>query len=519
MNKFKFPMFRAGDVSGLTYAIAGNVINYIIVIATLKYVLSWPDALIFGKVIPGMSIGLMLSGIYYSYMAYKLAKKENRTDVTALPSGVSTPAMFVYLYGIVMPLNYALGDPELVWRAAVAATFLGGAIEACGSFLGPALRKLLPRAALLGTVAGIALVWMANKGMFDVYADPVLGLPILIIAVVGLIGGYVFPKKIPALLVSVVGGVIYAALLGRVQPDFSTFAFNLPNPIAGLGNIFQGFGYIVPFLSVIIPIEIYNFIETMDNVEGAIAAGDHYNVREAQIADGACTMISAMFGGIIPNTVWLGHAGLKKSEAGIGYSWIAGIVLGLCGIIGAFGLINSIIPPAITAMTFLWCSLIIVSQAYKESIPFKHTAAVTMAIIPHIADYAYTEITGALGAVGFFEVTPEISQALIDNGVMWSGVAELKYGAILTGMLWAGATAFIIDKRLDKAAWVFIAAAVLSGLGFIHSPQLVIDFSTWTVDLSGVSKFFFAYLITAVACFIFHYVKGLVTAPKDFDYV
>ena len=49
---------------------------------------------------------------------------------------------------------------------------------------------------------------------------------------------------------------------------------------------------------------------------------------------GICTMIYALCGGVVPNTVWLGHAGLKKSNAGIGYSLVSGIVLGAAGIFG-----------------------------------------------------------------------------------------------------------------------------------------------------------------------------------------
>ena len=74
----------------------------------------------------------------------------------------------------------------------------------------------------------------------------------------------------------------------------------------------NGFAIVAPYLTIVIPVEIYNFIETMDNVEAANAAGDNYNVRETQFADGICTMISALCGGVVPNTVWLGHAGLKN---------------------------------------------------------------------------------------------------------------------------------------------------------------------------------------------------------------
>ena len=117
-NKTLVPWFRRGDVGGIAYAVTNNIVNYLIVIATLSGVLGWPDEIVFGYVIPGMSVGLLLSGLYYAFMARRLYKKEGRSDVTALPSGVSTPAMFVMLYGVVMPLSYAVEDPQMAWSAA-----------------------------------------------------------------------------------------------------------------------------------------------------------------------------------------------------------------------------------------------------------------------------------------------------------------------------------------------------------------------------------------------------------------
>ena len=166
-QKTLVPWFQRGDIGGMTYSITNNIVNYLIVIATLSGVLEWPDKIVYGYVIPGMSIGLLCSGVYYAYMGRRLSKKEGRADVTALPSGVSTPAMFVMLYGVIMPLHYALNDAELAWSAAVAACFIGGAVEFLGGFIGPWMKKKLPRAALLGTVAGIGFIWMATQGVFD----------------------------------------------------------------------------------------------------------------------------------------------------------------------------------------------------------------------------------------------------------------------------------------------------------------------------------------------------------------
>ena len=293
----------------------------------------------------------------------------------------------------------------------------------------------------------------------------------------------------------------------------------MPNPVNGIQQLINGFAVVAPYLTVVIPVSIYNFIETMDNVEGANAAGDNYNVRETQFADGCCTMISAIFGGVIPNTVWLGHAGLKKSGAGIGYSLIAGLVLGAAGIFGLFSFLDNLVPAAVCAVTFLWCAVVMVAQAFKDN-PVKHYAAVGIAMIPPVADYLYTQITGAAGLAGYStEVladgtagyNAEVTQMILDAGVMWNGVPCVKAGAVIIGILLGTITVFIIEKQLLKVGVVCLAGAVLACFGFIHSAQL---------GFNPDSPFAIAYLIAAVLAFILHtgrnsWFKG----PDHFDYV
>jgi AGZA family xanthine/uracil permease-like MFS transporter len=513
------PFFRRGDIGGLTYLVSNNIVNYLIVIATLTNVTGWPASLVYGKVIPGMSIGLLAGCLYYAYMGYKLSKKEGRIDVTALPSGVSTPAMFVILFGVVVPLHYAIGNPMIEWGAAVAACFTGGLVESLGGIIGPFIKKKVPRAALLGTVAGIGFIWMATQGVFDVFSDPMVGMPIMVLAMIGVFGGYFFPKRIPPFVIAIVGGIIYAFILGRTSIDFSNIGFYFPNPVSTMQALLSGFAVMAPYLTIIIPIEIYNFVETMDNVESANAAGDNYNIREAQFTDGICTMISAVFGGVVPNTVWLGHAGLKKTEAGIGYSIISGIVLGLAGIFGLFSFLSALVPPAVCAITYLWCAVIMTSQAYRAC-ERKHFAAIGIAMVPPVADYLFTQVTGAAAVAGVWTETletglsgynAEITRLLLDNGVMWNGVPAVKAGAIIIGIILGTAVVFIIDKRLDKAALIFLCGAALSLFGFIHSAAL---------GLYVTSPFMFAYIIAAALCFILHIGRSSwFKADKDFDYV
>lgn len=513
------PFFRSGDIGGITYMVTNNIVNYLIVIGTLSGVLGWPADLVFGRVVPGMSIGLLAGGIYYAYMGYRLSKAEGHPNVTALPSGLSTPALFVVVYGIIMPLHYVINDPYLEWGAAVASCFIGGVIEVLGAFFGPWVKKHVPRAAMLGTVSGIAFIWMATQGVFDIYADVALGFPILIVALVGLFGGYLFPKKIPPLVVAIVGGIGLALLMGRAKVDFSGVGFYIPNPILTIKEIFKGMKLIVPYLTILIPVEIYGLIETMDNVEAANAAGDNYSVRETQLSDGICTLIAAIFGAVVPNNVWVGHAGLKKSDAGVGYSLISGIVLGVAGIFGLFTFLSGLVPPAVCAVTFLWCAIVMLAQAFKDN-PVKQYAAVGIAMVPPVASYLYTQVTGAVGlsgewtqvlATGLSGYSTEITQALLDGGVMWNGVSAVSAGSILIGIVLGTITSFIIDKRLDKAALFALAGAVLSFFGFIHCAQL---------GVYPTSPFFIAYLVGAAILYILHLGRNTwFKAQDEFEYV
>ncbi len=368
---------------------------------------------------------------------------------------------------------------------------------------------------------------MATQGVFDVFGDPVVGLPILAVAMLGVFAGYLFPKKISPFMVAIVGGIIYALCLGRTHFDFSQVGFYFPNPVNTIQSLINGFAYVAPYLTVIIPVEIYNFVETMDNVESANAAGDPYNVRETQFADGICTMISSIFGGVVPNTVWLGHPGLKKSNAGAGYSWISGVALGLAGLIGLFSMLNGIMPKSVAAITFLWCAVIIVSQAFKECKP-KHYAAIGIAMVPSIADFLFTQVEAAFntgasiaGVELYFSDVPktalwgletELDKVLVDwFGGMWNGVPAVKSGAIIIGILLASMCVFMIDKKLRSAALIALSGAVLSLFGFIHSTAL---------GFYPTSPFMIGWAIVAIILFALSYGKGKwFDAPDDFEYV
>ncbi len=507
-KKLGVPLFQMGDFNGVVYVFAGNLATFVLVISTLKG-FGWSDELVFGRVIPGICTGMLVSGLYYTFMAIKLARKEHRTNVTALPFGLSTPVAVVYLFGVILPLQFGMGlSPEETWTAGVAACFIGGIIEAVGGFVGPLIRKMIPRAAMLATVGGIALMWMGTRGLFNVYSAPQIGLPVLLVAILGLIGGYKLPKKIPPMLVALVFGIVMSLLFGEARVVLDGLGqFNPPTPaFAALAN---GFKMILPVLVAIIPVEIYNFIETMDNVESAIAAGDSYNVKEAQIMDGVATSIGALFGGVMPNTVWIGHPGLKNAGCGVGFAWVSALLFALSGWFGFFNFLYYLVPVTVVAIVFLWCAQVIVGQSFVDT-PRRYGPAIVIGLIPHIADLLYTQTSSIFTAMGL-ELTLENMTLAVNSGAMWYGVGVLKNGAIITGMLWAAMVCFIVDRNLVKAAVACLIGAVFTFFGVIHTGRL--GFYT------GEPMLILGYLLAGAVILIFHFSRKKLDYDRRYDFV
>src|SRR5699024_8561575 len=271
-EKVVYPWFVKEDIDGFFALFQNNLANFVVIAISLIG-MGYPSSIVYGKIIPGAAVSVLFGNFYYAHMAKKLAEKENRSDVTALSYGISTPIMFIYLFGIMAPALTLTNDPELAWKIGMAATFLGGVVETLGSFLGNFIRKYLPRAAMMGALAGVAFSVIGGQMFFHTFESPVIGMLSLVIILIGFFGKKAMPFKIPTSLFAIIIGTVMAYALGETSVSnltagFSSAGFYPPLPTLGM---FEGvghlFGPLVSLLAIIIPISIYNFIETLNNVE------------------------------------------------------------------------------------------------------------------------------------------------------------------------------------------------------------------------------------------------------------
>src|SRR5271167_5058594 len=88
-------LWMAGDWNAFFGFGTNILVNMLVLTGLLRFVLKMPDNIVFGRILPAMGLMMCLSTMYYAYLAYRLALKTGRSDVCALPSGISVPHMFI----------------------------------------------------------------------------------------------------------------------------------------------------------------------------------------------------------------------------------------------------------------------------------------------------------------------------------------------------------------------------------------------------------------------------------------
>ncbi len=297
------------------------LVNMLVLTGLLRFVLKMPDSLVFGRILPALGLMMCLSTLYYAWLAYRLAVKTGRNDVCALPSGVSVPHMFVVTFVIMLPISLKTGDPIKAWEAGLVWVFFQSFILMIGGFIAPYIRRITPRAALLGTLAGVSITFISMRPALEMYMTPQIGLVCFAIILVSWFGGVKYPKGIPAGLVAIAAGTLIAwgsnlfglgiggMSVAKLGAAFTSFGFSVPLP--AVDHVFSGFEFLGIILVTAIPFGIYDLVEAMDNVESAEAAGDHFPTTQVLTADGVVSLIGCLMGNPFINAVYIGHPGWK----------------------------------------------------------------------------------------------------------------------------------------------------------------------------------------------------------------
>jgi AGZA family xanthine/uracil permease-like MFS transporter len=520
-STFKYRWFVKEDFNGFFGLMFDNITVMSFLAGLLIFVFQYPADIVYGRMLPGTALGVLVGDVVYTIMAYNLAKRTKNPNVTAMPLGLDTPSTigialtvlgpaFIYLKGKGMnPYDAAM----MTWYIGMATMVLIGIIKTVCSFIGGWIQKIVPQAGLLGSLAGIGLALIGFVPLIDIFGLPVIGLISLGLILYTVIAKMNLPGKFPGIFAAILfGTILYYILapLGLLGVSFSMpssqlhFGFPLPS----LGFI-QGFGEALKYLPIAFPFAILTVVGGINTTESAKVAGDDYNTRNILLTEAISTFIAGIFGGVAQTTPYIGQPAYKEMGSRAGYTLLTGLFIGLGGILGYTSFIIELIPRAVLAPILVFVALDIISQAFIAS-PKKHAPAVAFAFFPIVARLLQIKLSNTewVPVENFAKAIAATGKALPEMLV----TVALGNGFILTAMLWGGFLAVLINKELKKCAAFLVLTAILTFFGLIHSalPEGSM-YLPWTlpVNLQTVPYQFTAgYLILALMIYGLSFYKG-----------
>lgn len=505
--------FVRGDIDGFFGLFVDNLLQLMLIAVLCGNVCGMPHELVYGRILPGAALSILFGNVFYTWQARKLAIKTGRSDVTALPYGINTVSLIAFVFLIIAPIYFETKNPHLAWQAGLFACLASALLECAGAFAGDWLRKHTPRAALLSSLAGIAITFISMGFVFQIFAMPVIAV-VPALFVIMIYGGRVkLPLGLPGGFIAVLLGIAMGWILRwcgypYFQPlqDPYLFALHAPKPAVTDMLAFLSNGQGWKYFSVIFPMALFNVIGSLQNLESAEAAGDRYDTRSSLLVNGIGSIVAASLGNPFPTTIYIGHPGWKAMGARWGYSLLNGIVITILCLIGGVTLVLKIVPMEAMIGILLWIGLIITAQAFQE-VPRKHSIAVALGLMPALAAWALLLIETSLRKAGtdLYVVAPKFGADLHIYGII-----ALSQGFMISCMVLSAMMVFMVERQFLKAALWTTVAAILSFFGIIHAYVLTPtgirnDFGFGT----GIS-YALAYLIAAFLLVVLHlYSRGV----------
>lgn len=474
----RYRWYTAGDLNAFFGLSLDNLADLTLTVSLLATVFGYPLDFALAHLVPGTAIGVIIGDLIFTWMAFRLAARTGRTDITAMPLGLDTPSTFGMVFFVVGPsfaeaVGSGLGQTEAArqaWQIGMCSIVASGIFKlGCAPFA-PLIRRLVPRAALLGSLAAIALALISFLPFLEVLTRPLVGLVSLGIVLATLTARLPFPGRVPGALAALLigGGIaLVSSTLGWSGPAAPHSSFDAADALWPTDwlEVFrfswlEAWPLTIKYLPIVIPFALGTVVGGIDCTESAAAAGDEFPTGSVIAVEGLATVIAGVCGGVIQSTPYIGHPAYKAMGGRAAYTLATAIVIGLAGLTGSFALLYELIPGPAILPILIFIGLEISAQSFHAT-PQRHYPAVTFACVPALAALVVIQ-TDKLLAAG---AQPEAGLA----AELYS-LRLLASGFILTSLLWAGLLAALIDRRLLVAAGWSVTAAALSLFGLIHSP-------------------------------------------------
>jgi adenine/guanine/hypoxanthine permease len=500
-SSFSPPWFVRKDLDGFFGLMIDNLIQLILIVSLCRELIRLPDEYIFGRILPGAAISILVGNFFYAWQARQLARETGREDVTALPYGINTVSLFAFVFFIMLPIVQETKDPVWAWKVGLVACFLNGVIEIIGAFIAESVRRVTPRAALLSALAGIAVTFIAMDFTFKIFAQPLVAMIPMALIFVAYFSHQKLPLGLPGGLAAIAIGTALGWLLGTMNGKALSANYAMALPVFTGASLWEALTHpgFLNYFSVIFPMGIFNVVGSLQNIESAEAAGDRFRTFPSLMANGIGSVVAALFGSVFPTTIYIGHPGWKRLGARSGYSALNGIFISVLCLTGTIQTVLGLIPLEAGIGILLYIGIIIVAQSFQET-PKEHAPAVALGIVPALAGWGLLMVETGLRAGGksLFEVgLARFNQ----ESLAIHGMISLERGFIFTSMILAAIGVALIERRFSSAGLWSLAAALFSAIGIIHAYELTASGITSRFGILAAPDFATAYLLLGLLFF------------------
>ncbi len=476
---------RVGDINAFFGLMLDNTANLVLMVSLLAGAFEFPASFAFQYMIPGTAVGVLVGDLLFTLMAWRLARRTGRDDVTAMPLGIDTPSLFGMVFFVIGPAFMAAKNAGLdpmdaarqAWHIGICAIVASGLFKLALAPVSGWVRRSIPRAGMLGSLAAIALVLISFLPLLEILQHPVVGLTSLAVILTTLVARIPFPGKLPgALAALLVGGALYFALqlTGWFPVEPHTI---IPSEAlmpkgwtkAWTGEWLSAVGATLPYLPIVIPFALATVVGGIDCTESAAAAGDEYPTGQVIAVEAVATLLAGLCGGVIQTTPYIGHPAYKAMGGRSGYTLATALFIGGAGLLGYFGYLYVWIPKPAILPILVFIGVEITSQSFHAT-PVRHYTAVALACVPALAYLVWLHTDQVLTAFGsdISRLEDMPGQELLARNLQTLRI--LSGGFIITSLLWSSLLAALIDRRLMTAALYAGVAAAASAVGIIHSP-------------------------------------------------
>jgi AGZA family xanthine/uracil permease-like MFS transporter len=498
---FKPPWLVRKDLDGFFGLMIDNLIQLILIVALCRELIRLPDEYIFGKILPGAAISIVVGNFFYAWQARQLARESGREDVTALPYGINTVSLFAFVFFIMVPIAQETKDPVWAWQVGLVACFLNGVIEIAAAFIAESVRRVTPRAALLSALAGIAITFISMDFTFKIFSQPLVALLPMAVILVAYFSHQRLPLGLPGGMAAIAIGTGLGWALGKMTGAGlgAHYALSLPSFAGGPLWAALTDATFLNYFSVIFPMGIFNVVGSLQNIESAEAAGDRFPAFSSLMANGIGSVAAAFFGSVFPTTIYIGHPGWKRLGARSGYSVLNGIFISFLCLTGTIQSVLGLIPLEAGIGILLYIGIVIVAQSFQET-PKAHAPAVALGIVPALAGWGLLMVETGVRAGGksLYEVgLAKFSQ----ESLAIHGMISLERGFIFTSMILAAIGVALIERKFASAGGWSLAAALFSALGVIHAYDLTPAGIASRFGVMAAPEFAVAYLSLALLFF------------------